>query len=157
MSGRDSGAKGICQKPLLASSLLKMVAPARSARVSSTFGIGCGSRRTFSLSGLRSTHILTSPDRFGTTTMPAHQSVGVSILEITPMHSMRSSSSFTFGLRGMGTLRGTYSECGSASSRSLIRYSSPIVPRPWNTRGNCFTTSGRATSVASILRTNRRS
>ena len=40
VKGLDSGARGICQKPPLASSLLRTEAPDRSARVSSTLGIG---------------------------------------------------------------------------------------------------------------------
>ena len=39
VNGLDSGARGICQKPLLASSFVKTEAPDRSARVSSTFGL----------------------------------------------------------------------------------------------------------------------
>ena len=56
---------------LFASNLLKRVAPVSCARVSSTWGIGNVFQRTFSFRGFKSTHILTSPDRFGTTTMPA--------------------------------------------------------------------------------------
>ena len=56
---------------LFTSNLLKRVPPVSCARVSSTWGIGNVSQRTFSFRGFKSTHILTSPDRFGTTTMPA--------------------------------------------------------------------------------------
>ena len=67
----DSGANGICQKSLFASSLLKILPPASWARVSSTFRMGCTSRRTLSLSGFKSTQMRIAPDRFGTTTIPA--------------------------------------------------------------------------------------
>ena len=50
--------------------------------------------------------ILTSPDRLGTTTIPAHQGVGSVTGEITPSVFIRCSSFWTFGRRGMGTLRG---------------------------------------------------
>ena len=65
VSGQDSGDSGICQNPLLASSLLKMVAPASCASASSTLGIGCTSHNTLSLSGFKSTQILTAPVFFG--------------------------------------------------------------------------------------------
>ena len=93
VSGRDSGDNGICQNPLLASSLVKMVAPVSCASASSTLGIGCTSHNTLSLSGFKSTQILTAPVFFGTTTMPAHQGVGSFTFEITPRASIRVSSS----------------------------------------------------------------
>ena len=80
----DSLAKGICQKPLLASSLLNIVAPVIWPNVVSTFGIGCVSRKTFSLSGFISTQILTDPEALGTTTIAAHQAVGSLTRDITP-------------------------------------------------------------------------
>ena len=83
---RDLALKGICQNPLFASSLLKSVAPANCARVSSTWGMGYVSRRTFSLRGFKLTQILTSPDRFDTTTMPAHYKVGSVTLLTTPIY-----------------------------------------------------------------------
>ena len=46
-------ARGICQNPLLAWSLENSFAPESWPRVSSTCGIGCVSRRTFSFSDLR--------------------------------------------------------------------------------------------------------
>ena len=45
--GLDSLANGICQKPLLGSSLENTLAPVSWADVSSTFGMGWGSRNTF--------------------------------------------------------------------------------------------------------------
>ena len=40
----------------------------------------------------------TLPSCFGTTTIPAHQSVGSSTLEMTPSCSIRCSSLFAFGI-----------------------------------------------------------
>ena len=51
VSGRDDSESGICQNPLLASSLEKTFAPVSWASVSSNFGIGWTSRSTFSLRG----------------------------------------------------------------------------------------------------------
>ena len=64
--------------------------------------------------------ILTPFPGLGTTTMPAHQSVGSSIFEMTPRVSILSSSSFTFGSRGIGTLLGVLTEYGLALSSSSI-------------------------------------
>ena len=61
VSSLDSLAWGICQNPLFASSLLKSFASNSSTRVVSTLGIGWTSRKTFSLSGLKSTQIQTAP------------------------------------------------------------------------------------------------
>ena len=47
----DDGAKGTYQKPLLVSSVLKILAPANWASVLSTEGRGCTLRCTFSVSG----------------------------------------------------------------------------------------------------------
>ena len=80
----ESGERGICQNPELASSLLRTVAPASCASTWSTAGKGCLSRRTLWLSLVRSTQIRTLPSDFGTTTIPEHQSVGSWIFEITP-------------------------------------------------------------------------
>ena len=63
VSNRDEGASGICQNPLLASSLEKIFAPVIWAKVSSMVGSGWTSRLTDLLSGFF----------FGATTMPAHQ------------------------------------------------------------------------------------
>ena len=120
VSGLDSSANGICQKPLLASNLLKTAAPANCAKVSSTLGIGWTSRSTLSLSGLRSTQMRTAPLGLGTTTMPAHHGVGSSTLEMTPRFSIRCNSSLTFWRSGMGTLRGVYIACGWAPSRNFF-------------------------------------
>ena len=93
---RDDLASGIFQSPLLASNFVKTLAHESCASVSLTLGSGCTARTTLLLSGLRSTHIRTLPDFLGTMTIPAHQGVGSSTLEITPMASMLASSSATF-------------------------------------------------------------
>ena len=72
------------------------------------------------MSGLRSTHICTAPDFFGATTMPAHQGVGMSTFDITPIASMHFSSSATFSLSGRGTRRGVKSANGVAPGFNLI-------------------------------------
>ena len=114
VSGRDDSESGICQNPLLASSLEKTFAPASWASVSSTFGIGWTSRSTFSLRGLRSTQMWTLQFFLGTTTIPAHRWVGLSTFEIIPKDSIRWSSSSTCGRRGSGTWRGVKSAWGLA-------------------------------------------
>ena len=77
VSGHDSLAWGICQNPLFASSFENTFAPVTWANVSSTIGMGWGSRNTLLLSCFRSTQIRTAPECFGTTTIPAHQGVGL--------------------------------------------------------------------------------
>ena len=57
------------------------------------------------LSGFRFTHMQIAPDFLGTTTIPAHNGVGLSTLEIMPMDSILFSSSMTFGKNGSGTWR----------------------------------------------------
>jgi len=123
----DCLARGICQNPLLASNLLKTC-----ARVVSTFGMGCISHRTLSFSGLRSTQMWTAPDSFRTTTLAAHQEVGFSSEEITPRFSIRSSSSFTFFLSGMGTFLGVHKANGWLFGCSFISYSCENYPNPVN-------------------------
>ena len=98
--------------------------------MSSTLGRGWTSRRTLWFSGFKSTQIHTAPDFFGATTMPAHQGVGTSTFEITPIVSIRSSSSMTFPLSGSGTQRGVKSENGVASDFSLISYASLTSIQP---------------------------
>ena len=91
-----------------ARTLLKILAPASCARVSLTLGNGCTSLSTFAFSGFRST---LAPSFFGT---PEHHGVGSSTLEITPIDSIRWSSSRTFRRSGSGTCRGVKSEYGLA-------------------------------------------
>ena len=95
VSNADSRARGTCQKPELASSFERMLAPASCPSTWSTDGSGCRSRWTLWLSLVRSTQRRTFPFGFGTTTKPAHQSVGCSTLAITPSSSIRSSSRLT--------------------------------------------------------------
>ena len=82
----DSAASGICPNPLLASSLLKIIAPVSFARAVLTLGIGCTctSHNTCSLRGFMSTQIQTAPEAFGTTTIAAHHAVGSVADDITP-------------------------------------------------------------------------
>ena len=68
VSSLEDFARGTRQNPLLASSLENSFAPESWARVSSTCGIGCVSWRTFSFSGLRSTHIWTPTDFYHSST-----------------------------------------------------------------------------------------
>lgn len=79
-----------------------------------------------SLRGLRSTQILTAPDFLGTTTIPAHHAAGLFTLEMTPSAKLL----FDFGMEKYWDIAG---HIGSAFSLSLIRYSSPISPRPLKT------------------------
>ena len=88
------------------------VAPVSCAKVMSTFGIGCISRKTFSLRGFISTQILTAPEAFGTTTIAAHQGVGSLTQNITPKLSMPCSSACTFGLSARGIFLGVLNACG---------------------------------------------
>ena len=96
VNGLDSHASLICQKPELASSLVKTLEPANLPRVVSTAGSGWFSLLTYLLSLLKSTHTLTFPLLLGVTTMGAHQSVGWSTLDMTPVSSILSNSSFIF-------------------------------------------------------------
>ena len=82
VSNCDSLASRICHYPLLATNFENIVAPASKAKVSSTHGRGWTSRNTLSFSFFISTQILIAPDYFGTATIPAHQGVGSSTLEI---------------------------------------------------------------------------
>ena len=120
VNNAESGDRGTCQRPELASSLEKMMAPEIWARTWSTDGRGCRSRQTLSLSLVRSTHIRTFQFGFGTTTIPVHQSVGCSTLAMTPRRSIRSSSSFTSCIRGIATLLTTHWENGVAFGQSLM-------------------------------------
>jgi len=87
---------------LLASSLLNIITLVSWAKVVSTFGIGCVSRKTFSLSGFISTQILTAPEGLGTTNIAAHQAVGSLTRDITPKASMHCNSVCTFCLEAKG-------------------------------------------------------
>ena len=104
-------------------------------------------RFTFSLSLVKSTQILTFPLAFGTTTIPEHQSVGVSTREIIPCDSMRSSSCFTLGNNGIATLRGTDKANEDIFSLSAILYSPANEPISLNKPGcACLTASCVKTS-----------
>lgn len=88
------------QNLILASSLLKMCAPASIPSVCLTDCRMYFSWRTDLFNLERSTHILTAPDFFGTTTIPAHHSVGSSTPLITHNVSIQCSSSLTLSIRG---------------------------------------------------------
>ena len=102
----DSCVSGICQNPELASNLLNTVESFNCASVSSTAGRICHSRFTDSFSFVRSTQILIFKLGLGTTTMPVHQSVGLSTREMTPSDSILVSSFLTFCRYGTATLLG---------------------------------------------------
>ena len=56
------------------------------------------------------------PSGLGTTTMPEHQSLGMSTLEMTPRFSIRSNAAFTLLIRGSSaTLRGAVKAKGVES------------------------------------------
>ena len=102
-----SGSRGICQKPLEASSAENTFAPASLGAMSSSVGNTYSSRLTALFSLLRSTHTLTwSLFFFSAGTMGAHQSVGPVTCSIMPNSNMRPSSFSTLGRRGNGTRRG---------------------------------------------------
>ena len=128
----DSLARGICQHPLLASSLLNTVAPDICASVVSTF-IGCTSRNTFSLRGLRSTH----PNCLGTTTIAAHQGVGSSTGEITPKLFIRCNSHCTFNCSGRRMFHEAFKANSWLFGLSLIVYLHANVPSPVSNKGYC--------------------
>ncbi len=133
----DSFVNGTCQKPILASNLLNTVAPASMPRVCSTEGRINFSLHTDSFILVKSTQMRTVPAFFGTTTIPAHQSVGSSILVITPIFSIRSISSFTFPRSGRGILHGAWREKGTASGFNLIEYGLRTRPKPLHRFGYC--------------------
>ena len=109
VSLRDASANLICLNPELVSSLEKTVAPLSWASTWSTAGSTCLSLQTLSLSFVKSTQIRSLSLGFGTTTMPAHHSVGSLILVITPMLSILSNSFLTLGLSGSATHLGVWS------------------------------------------------
>ena len=80
----DSGSISICQNPQLASNFVKYFAPPSYASVASTEGKTCRSQHTLTFSLFKSTQILTFSFGFGTTTIPAHHSVGSVTSVITP-------------------------------------------------------------------------
>ena len=99
----DSSDKGICQNPELTSKIENTVAPESWPNICSIAGNGCYSLHTFSFNLVRSTQIRTLPFCFGTTTNPAHHSVGSSIFSMTPNYSILVNSFLTCGKRGMAT------------------------------------------------------
>ena len=98
----DLSSKGICQNPLLVSSLGKILLSPSSF----SEGIGCISSWTALLKWVRSTQIRTLPFGLRTGTIPAHHSVGAVTGEITPCWSIVSIWLFTFGISGWGVFLG---------------------------------------------------
>ena len=127
---RDSSTRGIGQNPKLASNLLNTSAPASWPRVSLTLARGWTSCSTFKLSLCRSTQIWTDPGFFRIGTIPEHQKVRSSTLDMIPCASILHSASFTLWRRGSGTLLGVKGACGCASGCNFIWYGSPNCPRP---------------------------
>ena len=111
----DSGDKPICQSPEFASSLLNTFTLASWASVWSTQGKGWNSLKMFSFSLVRPTQIRA----LGTTTIPAHHSVGSSTLEMLCICSIWASS-LTFERRGTGTLLGVVRANGLACGFSFM-------------------------------------
>ena len=99
----DALSNSICRKPELASIFENMVAFSNDANDCSTEDSKCLSLHTALFNFVSSTHILTLPSPFGTTTIPAHQDVGSSILELTPSCSIHFNSTLTFGSKEIGT------------------------------------------------------
>lgn len=148
VSRQDFALKGICHNPLLASILLKSVAPDNWARVSSTWEMGNVSHNTLALRALKSTGVHMSPDHFGTTTIPTHQEVGSVTFVIMPIVSIRWNSSCTLSHRGRATSWGVNRECGMASGFRRMVYSTPMLPRPLKTAGNHLRMSSSAVTVS---------
>ena len=88
-----------------------------------------------SLSLVKLTHVRLLLTGLGTTTMTAHQSVGMSSLEMTPKFSIRSNSAFTLLIRGSATLRGIVNAKGVESGFNLILNSPFNSPSPLNYLG----------------------
>ena len=84
----DSFQSSIYQKPEFASKFVKTLAPSSWARVWSINGRMCLSLQALLFNLMRSTQMQTLWSCFGTTTIPAHQSVSSSTLEMTPSCSI---------------------------------------------------------------------
>jgi len=91
-----SGWSGIWWNPLSHSNLVNTVAPSCWASSWSVVGSGKVSRRSLSFSFVKSTHSRTFTFGFGTATIGAHQSVGVSTGRMISCSSSFFSSSWTF-------------------------------------------------------------
>ncbi len=120
VSSLHSFASGSCQKPDHASSLVKIVTPFNWANDCSTEDKIWRSLHTASFNLAKSTHIQIFPFYFTTGTIPAHHSIGCSILDITPILSIRSNSSLILFSKGISTLRGIVSAYGTASAFKRI-------------------------------------
>ena len=92
VSNADRGKSFICQKPELASSLENILASLSLAKVCSTERRICRLWHTLLFGFVKSTQLRTLLLLFGTTTIPAHQSVGTLTLWMTPNASMHFNS-----------------------------------------------------------------
>ena len=119
----DSLERGVCQNPLLTSSLEKIFEFTSAAELSSAEDTGYTSRWTALFRCVGSMSVMTATFGFGTTMIPEHQEAGPVTGEITPCSSILSVSCFTFGRRGCATFLGVYRQKGVTLSLSLIEYS----------------------------------
>ena len=125
----------LCQKAEFASSFVKTLELPTFPRVYSTDGKGWTSLLILAFNFAKSTQILTSPEGLGTTTMGAHQSVGSSIILMTPISNILYISSLVFDNNDRGTFLGVVRAKGLGFSINLISYSPGISPRPLNKSG----------------------
>ena len=144
VSSCDSSASGSWWNPLLQSNLLNIVEPDSCAKSSSVVGSGKFSRRTESFSQVRLTQILTFSFALGTTTIGAHQSVGVVTGRMTSCASRRFNSALTFSCIGRGMRQGAVTANGTASSFMEILYVFFNFLSPANIPGNSLLTSVNA-------------
>ena len=135
----ESFVNAICQNPMFASNFVKIFAPPSWARICLTDGRICLSRQTFWFSFVRSAQIRSRPLPFGTSTIPAHQSVGPSTLEVTSRSSIHCSSFLTLSRSGRATLLGVVRENAMAPSFRVTLYVPSIQPTPWKRWGNFWT------------------
>ena len=119
------GSISICQKPKLASNLLKRLAPLSCPSNVSTEGKTCLSRHSLAFNFVRSTQILTWPFGFGTITIPAHQSQFSHSLQFL----------FDLGKKWYGDCQGTDRAKGWAPCFNFIQLSLSL-PNPVNNDGN---------------------
>ena len=117
-----SGWSGIWWNPLSHSSVVNTVAPSCWASSWSVVGSGKVSRRSLSFGFVKSMHSRTFTFGFGTATIGAHQSVGVSTGRMISCSSSFFSSSWTFPFTGRGSLREAEIANGWAFCCNLISF-----------------------------------
>src|SRR5436190_10659516 len=103
VSRLDSSDNGICQKPILASSLLNTFPFEMFANISSVEGRTNLSLTINLLSSVKSPQMRICPDFLVTTTIGAHHSVASSTLDIIPFSSIVVNSFLTLLNNGNGT------------------------------------------------------